>query len=264
MAYTRTMNGKVPQVLQELHFDETPTPGSLNPVTSGGVAEAVGQQSSNIAPDYTKKTYEANSYVMQDGVLYTNPNAIGTAEDWNPAHWTQTTVAEMMAGAGDSGYTQVNLTLDLNATKTITVGQKEDVYVDCTAKVTDDQVIQLAEDCTDAVIRLKRLNGVRFHSFAVKRGNDTVPTYGERIVTGISTNGLDASYQILLTSKYEEGDHGAETPSLPTDFSEMELNTHTIVEDVNVRTVEYDLTVATKSNTWLFVVKGRNVMCLPS
>lgn len=36
------MNGKVPQVLQELHFDETPTPGSLNPVTSGGVAEAVG------------------------------------------------------------------------------------------------------------------------------------------------------------------------------------------------------------------------------
>lgn len=42
MAYTRTMNGKVPQVLQELHFDETPTPGSLNPVTSGGVAESVG------------------------------------------------------------------------------------------------------------------------------------------------------------------------------------------------------------------------------
>lgn len=41
MAYTRTMNGKVPQVLQELHFDETPTPGSLNAVTSGGVAEAV-------------------------------------------------------------------------------------------------------------------------------------------------------------------------------------------------------------------------------
>ena len=40
MAYTRTMNGKVPQVLQELHFDETPTPGSLNPVTSDGVDSA--------------------------------------------------------------------------------------------------------------------------------------------------------------------------------------------------------------------------------
>ena len=35
------MNGKVPQVLQELHFDETPTPGSLNPVTSGGVNSAI-------------------------------------------------------------------------------------------------------------------------------------------------------------------------------------------------------------------------------
>lgn len=80
--------------------DTEPRVGSLNPVTSGGVAGSVAQQSSNLAPDYTKKTYEANSYVMHDGVLYTNPNAIGTAEDWNPAHWTQTTVAEMMAGAG--------------------------------------------------------------------------------------------------------------------------------------------------------------------
>lgn len=76
--------------------DETPTPGSLNHVTSGGVAESVAQQSSNIAPEYAKKTYEANSYVIYGGVLYTNPNAIGTAEDWNPAHWTQTAVAEIV------------------------------------------------------------------------------------------------------------------------------------------------------------------------
>lgn len=61
-----------------------------------GVAEKVEQLSSNIAPNYTKKTYEANSYVMQDGVLYTNPNAIETAEDWNPAHWTQTTIPEVI------------------------------------------------------------------------------------------------------------------------------------------------------------------------
>jgi surface protein len=74
--------------------DTEPREGSMNPVTSGAVAGSVAQQSSNIAPSYTKKTYEANSYVMQGGVLYTNPNAIGTAEDWNPAHWTQTTVAE--------------------------------------------------------------------------------------------------------------------------------------------------------------------------
>ena len=54
-------------------------------------------QSSNTAPNYTKKTYKAHSYVMYGGVLHTNDSEIGTAEDWNPAHWTQTTVAEMVA-----------------------------------------------------------------------------------------------------------------------------------------------------------------------
>lgn len=243
--------------------DTEPREGSMNPVTSGGVAGSVSQQSSNFAPNYTKKTYEANSYVMQGGVLYTNPNAIGTAEDWNPAHWTQTTVAEMMAGAG-GGYKEVNLTFGKNDTKTIPVGQKEDVYVECTVRSTDNLIIQLAADCTDAVIRLKRLNGTRFSSFAVKRGNDVVPTYGEQIVTGILTSFLYKSFQVLLTSNIDEGEHGSEIPILPTNFSEMELNSDPIVSDVNVKNVEYDLTVANKVNTWLFVVKGRNVMCLPN
>lgn len=61
-------------------------------------SDEVTQQSSNIAPNYVKQTYPANSYVMHGGVLYTNENAIETAEDWNPAHWTQTTVAAMIAG----------------------------------------------------------------------------------------------------------------------------------------------------------------------
>lgn len=43
MAYTRKMAGKVPVLKQDLVFDETPTPGSENAVTSGGVAEAVGK-----------------------------------------------------------------------------------------------------------------------------------------------------------------------------------------------------------------------------
>ena len=42
MAYTRKMAGKVPVLKQDLVFDETPTLGSENAVTSGGVAEAVG------------------------------------------------------------------------------------------------------------------------------------------------------------------------------------------------------------------------------
>jgi hypothetical protein len=61
---------------------------------------------SSIAPEYIKKPYSANSFVMHDGVLYTNENAIGTAEDWNPEHWARTTVAEMMTkiGAPDDAF----------------------------------------------------------------------------------------------------------------------------------------------------------------
>lgn len=227
-------------------------------------SDEISNTNSSIAPNYTKKTYEANSYVMQGGVLYTNPNAIGTAEDWNPAHWTQTTVAEMMASAGNSGYTQVDLTFGINDTKTIPVGQKEDVSVDCTVKAADNLVIQLAADCTDAVIRLRRLNAVRFNSFSVKRGDNSVPTYGRQIVTDIVTHELIASNQILLTSNYEEGDHGSTVPALPTDFSEMELNSDSIVNDVNIKTVGYELTNANSADSWLFVVKGRNVICLPN
>lgn len=85
--------------------DEKPLAGSTNPVTSGGVASAITDAvggavagvSANFAPEYAKTTYPANSYVMHDGILYTNPYAIVTAEDWNPAHWVQTTVANMIA-----------------------------------------------------------------------------------------------------------------------------------------------------------------------
>ena len=53
-----------------------------------------------IAPPYTKKTYPANSlvyyynYSQKTAFIYYNPNAIETAENWNPNHWTRTTVAD--------------------------------------------------------------------------------------------------------------------------------------------------------------------------
>lgn len=49
-----------------------------------------------IAPAYSKKTYSANSVVTHNGKLYTNSAAIETAEDWTAAHWTETTVAELL------------------------------------------------------------------------------------------------------------------------------------------------------------------------
>lgn len=128
-------------------------------------SDEITNTNSSIAPDYVKQTYPANSYVMHVGVLYTNPNAIAAAEDWNPAHWTQTTVAEMMAGAGggDSGYTEMNVNAvydDVNQLWTVpdTVPNRSCVRV-AVASTYLNRVkgwnISLASDCTDATIILE-------------------------------------------------------------------------------------------------------------
>ena len=261
MAVYKKVPGHETVNISTLEFDETPTPGSLNPVTSGGVAESVSQQSSNIAPNYTKKTYEANSYVMQDGVLYTNPNAIGTAEDWNPAHWTQTTVAETMAG--DSGYKQVNLTFATSDTKTIPVGQKEEVHAICSFKNTDDVIIQFAEDCTDAVVILTRANNTAPHTFKTMRGSTTLPLYGANLITNALPYTIDSSGAFLKTTNATE-EHGASTYEPPTDFNEMELNDESLVHDITNITIKHELLNYREYRAnYLIVAKGSIVMCLP-
>jgi len=52
---------------------------------------------SSVADEYSaSSTYAAKSLVTHDGILYTNPNAISTAEDWTAAHWTQVTVSGLI------------------------------------------------------------------------------------------------------------------------------------------------------------------------
>lgn len=54
----------------------------------------------NLAPEYSKQVYPANSLVMHYNFylgmyqFYYNPNAISTPESWNANHWTATTLAE--------------------------------------------------------------------------------------------------------------------------------------------------------------------------
>lgn len=174
--------------------DTEPREGSLNPVTSGGVAGGMAQQSSNIAPNYTKTTYEANSYVMHDGTLYTNPNAIGTAEDWNPAHWTQTTVAEMVSGAGgggSAGYIQRNVTVGVkDGWHPVVDVPNRSVTVASTSIGSDSTPwdIIIDNDCTDAIIILKfTTDSMQPTDIAITRVNGNPLTlYGTegQLVTG--------------------------------------------------------------------------------
>lgn len=211
MAYTRTMNGKVPQVLQELHFDETPTPDSLNPVTSGGVAESVARQSSNLAPEYTKKTYEANSYVMHDGVLYTNPSAIGTAEDWNPAHWTQTTVAEMMAGAGGTKWTQRKESVNVVGGQTERLDVQDHEFVYLTTKRTDSSGIAFLDI---------HLHG-ECYIFLNKGSNVLVRTYVNDSTSLLTTNTITGLPKLnaSITPVLSLASSGIPAEYDPSDFS---------------------------------------------
>lgn len=165
--------------------DTEPREGSMNPVTSGGVAESVAQQSSNLAPDYTKKTYEANSYVMHDGVLYTNPNAIGTAEDWNPAHWTQTTVAEMMAGAGGggSGYTYREITVSMQENKYIVTGvsNRSVTVASANGNSNNPWKIFIQDDCTDAIVVIQHYRyGLKPSNIEIDRDGNSLTLYGSK------------------------------------------------------------------------------------
>ncbi len=178
--------------------DTEPREGSMNPVTSGGVAGSVAQQSSNIAPEYTKTAYPANSYVMQGGVLYTNPNAIGTAEDWDPAHWTQTTVAQMMAGAS-GGYTEKAISFS-SGPYDIEVKQKEVITVTISGTWTGKANILLDDDCNDAVICLQRspvTSKIDLDDVIVKRDDQIIPILGRGYVTGVeydACSGVEAQY----------------------------------------------------------------------
>ena len=241
-----------------LPVEVEPVKDSKHLLSSGAVANI----GSSIAPNYTKTTYPANSYVMQGGVLYTNENAIGTAEDWNPAHWTQTTVAEMINNAGR--YKQVNLTFGQNDPKTIPVGQKEEVYAQCWIKNSDDVVIQLADDCTDAVLELNRTNASAPHSFKVKKGTTEIGYYGGQIVTGIFASQYIDSNKVMLTTNTEEGEHGSVVPVPPASFSEIELaNDYALIDSVTAyKTI--DKISGVGSGRWLFVVKGDYVVCLPT
>lgn len=198
MAVYKKVPGHETVNISTLEFDEAPTPGSLNPVTSNGVAESVSQQSSNIAPNYTKTTYPAKSYVMHDGVLYTNPNAIGTAEDWNPAHWTQTTVAEMMAGAG--GYTEKTISFS-SGPYDIEVKQKEVITAVISGVWVGTANILLDDDCNDAVICLQRSPNtfdLDLNDVIIKKGAQTLQLlFGFGYVTGVdydSCSGVTARY----------------------------------------------------------------------
>lgn len=95
MAYTRKMAGKVPVLKQDLVFDATPTPGSENAVTSGGIAEMMTE---TVAPAFSaSSTYAIGEVVIgPDGKLYQCTTAVETAGEWDTEDWTETSMVDLI------------------------------------------------------------------------------------------------------------------------------------------------------------------------
>lgn len=149
--------------------DTEPREGSMNPVTSGGVAGGMAQQSSNIAPNYTKTAYPAHSYVMHDGILYTNTSTINAAEDWNPAHWTVTTVADMVRGGPLYVDKAVNA-IQQSSNIVIELGQRQLAHcrIGTISGTNRTLQIKITSGTTDAILFINKNNqGSKISNFAI-------------------------------------------------------------------------------------------------
>ena len=58
---------------------------------------ALASSNKNFSDQYTKKTYKKGETCIQDNVLYEANADINPAEDWNAAHWTETSVEKIRA-----------------------------------------------------------------------------------------------------------------------------------------------------------------------
>ena len=94
MAVYKKVPGHETVNISTLEFDETPTPGSLNPVTSGGVATV----SENIAESFSaSSTYAIGEVVIgPDGKLYQCTTAVETAGEWDPEDWDETSLGDIL------------------------------------------------------------------------------------------------------------------------------------------------------------------------
>jgi hypothetical protein len=94
MSFYKEVPGLQTTLESTLKFDTTPTAGSTNPVTSDGVANALGM---SVAHQYVPgETYEIGAIVTHDGGLYINNYGTISDPDWVEEHWTPTSVGELI------------------------------------------------------------------------------------------------------------------------------------------------------------------------
>ena len=156
------------------------------------------------------------------------------------------------ASATGGGYTPVDLQTITAAPYNIPVGNRQDVAVTLTGYTTSDILtIQLASDCTDAVVKVNA-TPAGFDGIRVMRGSDTVALFGLDAIYDVRTLVFEDSERVLLTTN-ATGDSGYE---VPTSFSEVDLSQEAhLISDVDITTVR-----SSDARAFLIEIKGRNAI----
>lgn len=213
MSFYKEVPGKKTTLESTLKFDIAPTAGSTNPVTSDGVATALGETIGGgetasitgarpfVEGDFVNKLIVVDGKVakitdVQDGTTtYVTTDIV---EELNAMQWKDVTIPPIMEGP-----------------YTITVHDKENVSVPYITGDNIDLLIQCDKTCRNARLRIQKQPS-SLRSLTVKRGNNTEAVFGKKTLINI-TYDLDYAIKSCLVSEL-----GCDA-QVPTDFSEVGL-----------------------------------------
>ena len=210
-------DGDVTKVVKEIlvdgqeYVDEKPRKGSVNSVTSGGVAEALGDVvgGSETAPTTGTRASVEGDFVNKLIVVDGKVAKITDVQGGTTTYVTTDIVDELNA----MQWKDVVIPPILEGPYTVPVHDRENVSVPYIAGLNTDLLIQCDETCRNARLYIQRQPS-SLRSLTIKRGNTNVPIFGINIMTGIDCGFDNTIFKCLVSNT------GCDAV-IPADFTEV-------------------------------------------
>lgn len=218
MSFYKEVPGKKTTLESTLKFDLAPTAGSTNPVTSGGVAETLGEVigGSKIAPTTGTRPSVEGDFVNKMIVVDGKVAKITDVQDGTTTYVTTDIVDELNA----MQWKDVVIPPLLEAPYTVPVHNHEHVVVSYIAGSNIDLTIQCDEKCDEATVTIQA-NPTDMQSVVIKHGTSNMKVFGRKTLVGIDATRFDYNYL-----------YSSESSLPPTDFSEIAVSSPPPLEDV--------------------------------
>lgn len=207
MSFYKEVPGKKTTLESTLKFDLAPTAGSTNPVTSGGVAETLGEVigGSKIAPTTGTRPSVEGDFVNKMIVVDGKVAKITDVQDGTTTYVTTDIVDELNA----MQWKDVTIPPLLEAPYTVPVHNHEHVVVSYIAGSNIDLTIQCDEKCDEATVTIQA-NPTDMQSVVIKRGASNMKVFGRETLVGVNVTRADNYYL-----------YSTEGSVPPTDFNEI-------------------------------------------